>query len=99
MIMRNSGLSPFINESGVSIVKTDHIADLFTEQTEEVEGIATVPVNRVLAAMRRLEMRTVPPPADANSLMNLLGVDGLIVGTISTYDPYPPPKLGAAVQL
>jgi len=92
-------VAPFANESGISIVKTDRIADVFVEQAEEIEGIDTIPVNRVLLGMRRLEMRAVNSPADALALMNVLGVDGLIVGTVSAYDPYPPPKFGAAVQL
>jgi hypothetical protein len=90
---------PFTNESGVSVVQTDHVADLFTEQAEEIDGIATVPVNRVIVAMRRLNMRSVATPADAMSLMRALGVDGLIVGTVTSYEPYPPLKLGAAIQL
>jgi hypothetical protein len=92
-------VAPLHNESGVSIVKPDRVADLFLEQLEEVRGVDTVPVNRVLSAMQRLDMRSVSSPRDAYSLMNTLGVDGLIVGTVTAYDPYPPPKLGAAVQL
>lgn len=90
---------PFNNESGVSTVRTDRIADAFTEQAEQVEGLSAVPVNRVIAAMRRAGVRSINNPNDALALMNVLGVDGLIVGTISTYDAYQPLKLGAAVQL
>jgi hypothetical protein len=90
---------PPINESGSSALRTDRIADAFTEQTEEVQGIDTVAVNRVIMAMRRLGLTSVTTPNDANAMMNLLGVDGLIVGTVTAYDPYPPLKLGMAVQL
>jgi hypothetical protein len=58
-----------------------------------------VPVNRVIMAMRRLGMQDVASAADARTLMNMLGVDGLIIGTVTSYDPYPPPKFGAAIQL
>jgi hypothetical protein len=92
-------VAPFNNESGVSIVKSDRVADLFAEQAEQVHGINAIPLNRVMLAMRKLEMRTVASPRDAASLMNALGVDGLIVGTITAYDPYQPPKIGAAIQL
>jgi hypothetical protein len=90
---------PPINESGSSAVRTDRIADAFTEQTEEVQGINTVAVNRVIMAMRRLGLTSVTTPNDAHAMMNLLGVDGLIVGTVTAYDAYPPMKLGMAVQL
>jgi hypothetical protein len=92
-------VAPFSNESGVSIVQPDRIADLFAEQAEQVLGINAVPVNRVLLAMRKLDLRTVATPRDAGALMNALGVDGLIVGTVTAYEPYQPLKLGAAVQL
>jgi hypothetical protein len=92
-------VAPFVNESGVSIVKSDRVADIFAEQCEEIEGVSMVPVNRVLAAMRKLQLQSVSSPADAKALINALGVDGLIVGTVTSYDPYPPPKMGAAVQL
>lgn len=90
---------PPINESGSTAPRTDRIADAFTEQAESVHGINTVAVNRVIMAMRRLGLNSVTTPGEANSLMNLLGVDGLIVGTVTAYDPYPPLKLGMAIQL
>lgn len=92
-------VAPMANESGVSIVKPDRVADLFAEQIEQVGRIDCVAVNRVLMAMRGLGLRTVPTPADAVALMNTLDVDALVVGTVTAYDPYPPPKLGAAIQL
>jgi hypothetical protein len=90
---------PFANESGVSAVDTNRVADLFTEQAQQVRGINTVPVNRVLLAMQRMESSAIRSPGDARSLMNVLDVDGLIVGTVTAYDPYRPPKLGLAVEL
>lgn len=92
-------VAPFANESGVSVVDTNRVADLFTEQAEQTRGVNTVPVNRVLAAMSQLGISNVDSMGDARSLMNVLGVDGLIVGTVTAYDPYRPPKLGLAVEL
>jgi hypothetical protein len=92
-------VAPFANESGVSTVDTNRFADLFTQQLEQVEGVNTVPVNRVILAMRRLDMPSVASPADARELIDLLEVDAIVVGTLTAYDPYPPPTLGAAVQL
>ena len=92
-------VAPFANESGVSVVNSDRIADLFVEQAQQIDGVETIPVNRVLAAMRKLQFRSVATSAEASALMNALGVDGLIVGTITAYDPYQPPKFAAAIQL
>lgn len=92
-------VAPLANESGVSTVRTDRIADALIEQIEQVQGVNAVPLNRVLGTMRRLQMRSIGSPLEANTLMNALGVDGLMVGTVTLYDPYSPPKLGAAIQL
>lgn len=92
-------VAPFINESGVSIVAGDRVADAFTIEAEGIDGIDTLPVNRVIAAMRRLNMNAVTTPGQARLLMNALGADGLIVGTVTAYDPYQPPKFGASVAL
>ena len=90
---------PFANESGVSIVDPYHIADWFTEQLQQVQGINTVPVNRVIVAMRQLGMKGANSAADVQQLANVLDVDGIVIGTVTAYDPYPPLKLGAAIQL
>lgn len=92
-------VAPFNNESGTTLVETHRVADLFAEQLQQVEGLDAVPVNRVIAAMRQLEMERIESSHDAGMLLRTLGVDGLIVGTITAYDAYPPPKLGAAIQL
>ncbi|MCH7797532.1 MAG: hypothetical protein IID28_03680 [Planctomycetes bacterium] len=90
---------PFTNESGVSTVNSLRIADAFTQQLEQVRGIQMVAVNRVVNAMRIAEIQAVSTPADALNLMEALDVDALVVGTITAYDPYPPPTLGMAVQV
>lgn len=92
-------VAPFANESGVSKVDTARIADAFTYEIEQVRGLQTVPVNRVLAGMKLLDIKDVSSEADAVALLNVLDVDGLIAGTVTAYDPYTPMKLGLAVQL
>ncbi len=97
--MRLWAVIPFTNESGVSTVDSYRVADAFTQQLEQVRGIDTVAVNRVVHAMRTAEIQAVGTPAQAIHLMDLLEVDGIVIGTITTFDPYPPPTLGMAVQL
>jgi hypothetical protein len=92
-------VAPLANESGTTAVDRVHITDLLTEQFQQVRGINTVPVNRVLLAMQTLRIRSIATPEQATKIMNVLGVDGLVVGTITSWDPYQPPKLGLAVQL
>ena len=90
---------PFTNESGVSTVDSFQIADAFTQQLEQVRGIDTVAVNRVVNAMRATKIVSVGTPNEAFVLMESLQVDAIVVGTITAFDPYPPPTLGMAIQV
>jgi len=92
-------VAPLANESGVSIVDPGMVADQIIAKIDEVRGISCLPLNRTLAAMRAKGMQGVNSPQDARQLCELLGVDGLIVGTITAYDPYDPPKLGFKLAL
>lgn len=92
-------VAPFRNESGTSLVDSAAMADRLSQQVQQVEGITVLPVNRVFAAMASMKLREVDTVADAMGLMQTLGADGLIVGTVTAWDPYEPPKIGAQVQL
>lgn len=90
---------PFSNESGVSTADGSRVADQFVKVVEESDGLSCVALNRTLAAMQMLGMRSVLTDADAAKLRDTLGVDCLVVGTLSAWDPYPPPKIAMAVQV
>ncbi len=90
---------PPLNEAGVSAVDVYRVADMFTKEVEQIDGVATLPVNRVIAAKRELEIEAVTTIGEARTLMRVLDADGLIVGTVTAYNPYDPPVLGMAVQL
>jgi hypothetical protein len=90
---------PFANESGVSLVDGVRVADMFVQQLQQVDGINTVPVNRVLLAMRYSDMPSISSPQDAVQLARMLDADAIVVGTVTAWEPYPPPTMGMAVQL
>lgn len=90
---------PLGNESGVSFANTDLVADSLIAKINEVRGVACLPLNRTIAAMRARGMTAVRSPGDARMLANALGVDALVIGSITAYDPYNPPKLGVALAV
>lgn len=92
-------VAPFLNESGVSTADGARVADQMAKVVEEADGLSCVAVNRTLAAMQSLRLPAVTSDQDAARLCAALGVDGLLIGTITLWDPYPPPKEGLAVQL
>ncbi|HYE02456.1 MAG TPA: hypothetical protein VD963_04385 [Phycisphaerales bacterium] len=92
-------VAPLANESGTSAAAELAVSDALVAAVTEVEGLAGVPVNRVLAAMQRLGLSALSGPGDARRLAEALGVDALVVGSITAYDPYDPPKLGLVLAV
>lgn len=92
-------VAPFRNESGTTVVDTTVMADKLNQQLSQVRGITLVPVNRVIEAMGALGLKRIESTHDAMELMHVLDTDGLIVGTVSAWDPYEPMKIGATVSL
>ncbi len=92
-------VAPLANESGISIVDTLAISDAIAERVTETRGVSAIPINRTIAAMRSLGLDAVEEPAQAIALANALGADGIIVGSVTAYDPYDPPTLGLTLVL
>lgn len=91
-------VAPLRNESATSTVDALAVSDRVVEALEQVKGVRAVPMNRTIETMRALKMPLVRTPGDAKKLADALGVDALIVGSITAYEPYDP-KLGLALAL
>ena len=92
-------VAPLRNESGSGRANGVTFADELTRRLERVQGLSTLPVNRVMAAMQAMGIQEITTVDQAMALRRALNVDGLVVGTITAYDPYDPPKLGASIEL
>jgi hypothetical protein len=92
-------VAPAINISGQREVDPLLQADLLYEQVQQVRGLTVVPVNRVVEVYAALGIDQVNSAEQAALVCDLLGCDALLVPTITAYDPYNPPKLGASLHL
>ena len=92
-------VAPAINLSGQREVDPILQADLVYGQVQQVRGLTVVPVNRVVEVYAALRIDQVQSAEQAALVCDLLGCDGLLVPTVTAYDPYNPPKLGAALHL
>jgi hypothetical protein len=92
-------VAPVINLSGEKGVDPFLQADLVFQQLQQVRGVTAVPVNRVAEVFATLNLERIASPEQAAIVCDLLQCDGLIVPSITIYDTYNPPKLGAALQL
>lgn len=91
-------VAPAVNLSGQEVDPLIQADDLF-EQLQQVHGLTVIPVNRVLQVFAALKIGKVQSADEANEVCKELGCDALIVPTVTIYDPYDPPKFGAAVQV
>jgi hypothetical protein len=91
-------VAPAVNLSGQTVDPLLQADDLY-EQLQQVHGLTVIPVNRVAEVFAALKITKVQSPEQAALVCEHLGCDALIVPTITIFDPYDPPKLGAALQL
>ncbi len=92
-------VAPAINLSGQREVDPILQADLVYGQVQQVRGLTVVPVNRVAEVYAALRIEQVESAEQASLVCEVLGCDALIVPSVTAYDPYDPPKFGAALQM
>ncbi len=92
-------VAPMRNESGTSAVDPMQVSDALVAQLQQVRGLQVLSLNRTLGVMRTIGLASVESQADATKLAQELGVDAIVVGTITAYDPYDPVQLGIALAL
>ena len=74
-------------------------SDIVFGQLQQVRGLTVIPVNRVIEVFESLKIAQIQSEEQAAVVCDLLGCDALVVPTVTLYDPYEPPKLGASLQL
>lgn len=92
-------VAPAINLSGQRMVDPILQADLLYEQLQQVQGLTAIPVNRVVEVYRHLGIDQVQTEEEAALVCEALGCDGLLVPTVTIYDPFNPPKFGVTLTL
>ena len=97
----NLVVAPFGNDSGV-VIRPDQqasVSDKLVVALNGVEGWQAVPLNRTLEAMRQVGLPEIRTLEEARSILRIVGGDGIVVGTITEWDPYDPPRFGANILL
>jgi hypothetical protein len=92
-------VAPAVNLSGQREVDPLLQADIAYQQLQHVRGLTVVPVNRVAEVYASLRIEKVQSAEQAAIVCDLLGCDGLVVPSVTAYDPYNPPKFGGSLQL
>jgi len=90
-------IAPFFNLSTEPTLDGRQVAVAYFNELQLVPGFEVVPVGVVERAMteHRLPLNS---PEDARRLAKFLQVDALVIGAITDYTPYYPPRLGLQVE-
>lgn len=92
-------VAPLINESGTTVLDEIEVADAIANTIQSIDGMSVIPLNRTIAAMRSLGLNRVLDPEESVRLARRLGADGIVVGTITAWQPYDPPQIGMNLAL
>ncbi len=88
---------PFYNLSSEPTVNQDRFAEAYFNELSKIPGFEVVPVGVVRQVMQRHGI-TGSDPEQFPELARLLGVDAVVVGAVTDYTPYYPPRLTLVVD-
>jgi hypothetical protein len=97
--VRTYAVAPVVNLSGSRDLDPLAISDVLFSELQQVQNLNVLPVNKTLAAMELLKIRTINTPQKAQAIAEAVGADALVVPAITSYDPYNPPSIGMSLQL
>ncbi len=88
---------PFFNQSMERAVDGRQVAEIYQEELQKIPGFQVVPVGTTETAMIKHGI-ALNSPADALKLCQLMKVDMVVIGSITDYSPYYPPRIGMHVS-
>jgi hypothetical protein len=92
---------PFFNQSADPTVDGDAIATAYYNELQTIPGFEVMPVGvakQMLAASIAATGTEPRGGADFQRLARMMNVDAVLVGSITEYSPYYPPRIGLAVD-
>lgn len=90
-------IAPFFNLSAEPAADGRQFALAYFNALQALPGFEVVPVGVVEAKIAEHKL-SLAGPEDARYLAQLLGVDAVVIGAITDYSPYYPPRCGLQVE-
>jgi hypothetical protein len=90
-------VAPFFNLSHEPTLDGRKVAAAYFSELQLVPGFEVVPVGVVERKMQDLQI-SLRGPAEAQRLAQILDVDAIVVGAVTDYSPYYPPRLALQVE-
>jgi hypothetical protein len=90
-------VAPFFNQSDDRTVDGRKFALAYFAELQSVPGFEVVPLGVVEEAILEHHV-DLSNPSEARRLASILGVDAVVVGSVTDYSPYYPPRCGLRVE-
>ncbi len=90
-------VAPFFNHSDEATLDARQFSMAYFAELQEIPGFEVVPLNTVEEAIIRHQI-DLNGPGEARRLAEILGVDAVVVGGVTDYTPYYPPRCGLRVE-
>jgi hypothetical protein len=90
-------VAPFFNQSDDATVDGRKFALAYFAELQTVPGFEVVPLGVTENAIIDNQI-DLSHPGEARRLANILGVDAVVIGSITDYTPYYPPRCGLRVE-
>jgi hypothetical protein len=90
-------IAPFFNQSDEKTIDGVRMALAYYNELQLVPGFEVVPVDVVQRAIVDHQL-TLASGNDARRLAQILGVDAVVIGTVTDFTPYYPPRLALTVK-
>lgn len=88
---------PFYNQSTEPTLSQDRVGLAYFNELQRIPGFEVMPVGVVKRYLEALDQEP-QTPQDFQQLAQSLGVDAVVVGSVTDYSPYYPPRIGLAVD-
>jgi hypothetical protein len=88
---------PFYNLSANPYVNQDDVAEAYYVELQQIPGFEVMPPG-VVKQVLTLQQIEINSATDFQQLAQMLGVDVLIRGAVTEFDPYYPPRIGISVD-
>ncbi len=90
-------VAPFFNLSDEKTVDGRRFALAYFAELQSIQGFEVVPLGVTEEAIIQHHV-DLSKPSEARRLANILGVDAVVVGSVTDYTPYYPPRCGLRVE-
>ena len=90
-------IAPFFNYTNDPTLDTIRFSEAYGTELQKIPGFTVVPVSLVQKQIELYKLK-MDSPEDMQRLAQHLGVDAIVLGVITDYDSWYPPRLGLQTQ-